>query len=68
MDAVAGLDVALGDGLLIVQLFSSVNKLDHGHVDAHGLLQRLLDLEDLVSGLEVELLVRSGQGLQTEIG
>ena len=68
MDAVAGLNARLRDRVLVLQLAPGVNQLNHGDVDAHGLLQTLLNRDDLVGGLEVELLVGAGQSLRQSFG
>jgi len=63
VDGVAGLDVALLKGLLVIQLFSSLNELNHSDVDTNSLLQVLLNDDDLVGGFEVELLVGASESL-----
>ena len=66
VDAVASLNVGLGDGLLVLKLLSSIDKLNHGHVDTNSFLKSLLDLVDLVSWLKIELLVGSSESLQKD--
>lgn len=67
MDAVASGDLVVGDSLIVGQLSTLPNKLDHSDIDTDRLLEGLLDLEDLISGLKVKLLVSSGKGLDENL-
>ena len=63
VNSVTGLHVNVGNGVLVSERLSTVNQPDHGNVNSFLLLQRLLDLEDVVSGLEVERLLHACESL-----
>ncbi len=63
VNGVTSLHVNVGNRVLVSERLSTVDQSDHGDVNSLLLLQSLLDLENVVSGLEVERLLHSCEGL-----
>ena len=63
MNGVTGLHVIMGNVLLVGKRFSGIDQTNHGYVNSFLFLERLLDLQNSICGLEVERLFDASQSL-----